>query len=141
MRILLGLVFIVFSVAAGAQADSYFCVADMATGFSFDKTTKTWKQANFDVSDNKYLFARSKDENYKWDVTKIGDKVPTSFCKNDLGGTELLLRCLGIMDFYFSAKRLRFQVVYTYGYVIPDLLGSKEGDNAPFITIGKCSPL
>ena len=63
MRALLGLVFFVVSVAAGAhaQADSYLCVAEKATGFKFDKATKAWEPSTFDVSPHKYIVARPKD--------------------------------------------------------------------------------
>ena len=72
MRALLVLVLLVFSVAAGAQADSYLCVADASTGFYFDKATKVWKQTSFNVSDRKFVVARANVEYAKWFVTKVG---------------------------------------------------------------------
>ena len=144
MRALLGLVFIVLSVAAGAQADSYFCVADASTGFAFDKTTKTWESANFDVSDHEYILARSKIEGFAWTVTKVGDKHPTAFCKDDMRGDYAYMRCAFFgTTFRFSSKTRRFMRVRADGYVRSDVwgLGGKEGDNTPLMEIGKCSPL
>ena len=94
MRALLGLVFIVFSVAAGAKADSYLCIADQRTGFIFNKTTKAWKAANFNVSDQKYILARSR--KYKaviWTVTTIGEDSPSFYCNDDIGGDDRIVYC------------------------------------------------
>ena len=143
MRALLGLVIIVFSVAAGAVADSYLCIADQATGFKFNKSTKTWKATNFNVSDGKYLVARSKDERYARAVTKVGDKRPIAYCDDDISGDDMNLGCNspGLFRFRFSPKTMRFSMIYIAGYVGPFGIGGLEGDNTPFIEIGKCSPL
>ena len=137
MRGLLGLVLFVFSVGAGAVADSYLCVADKATGFKLDKTTKIWRSTNFDVSDNKYIVAKSKFEAFNWDVTTVGEKFPDYLCEDRI--IDQVFHCNDIStNFYFSTKTLRFMSVYVGDYVA--LLGG-DGDSTPLIEIGKCSPL
>ena len=90
MRALLGLVFIVFSVAAGAQADAYLCVADKSTGFQFNKSTKTWESVNFDVGDSKYIVRPITPDDkvhrpgrYAYGVWKLGENTPMILCKRE----------------------------------------------------------
>jgi len=142
MRALLGLVFIVFSVGAGAQDKSYLCMADQATGFRFDKTTKKWSAANFNVSNDKYIVARSKDASYTWVVTKVGDDQPLFYCKDDIGEVDQFLLCnLFDPSFHFDVKTLRFTAIRVHGYIVPSGNGRNEGDAEPLMEIGKCAPL
>ena len=142
MRALLGLVFIVFSVAADAVADSYLCMADQATGFRFDKSTKKWSAANFDVSSDKYIVARSKDASYTWVVTKAGDDQPLFYCKDDIGPSDQVLDCnLFDSSFHFDVNTLRFTAIRVQGYIVPSGVGRNEGDAEPLIEIGTCAPL
>ena len=142
MRALLVLVFIVFSVGVGAVADSYLCMADQATGFRFDRATKTWGSASFDVSSDKYIVARSKDESYTWAVTKAGDDQPLFYCKDDIGADDQVLLC-SVFDpsFHFDVRTLRFTAIRVHGYIVPSGDGRSEGDAEPLIEIGKCAPL
>ena len=39
--------------ASWVEAQTYLCIADRATGFRFDKPTKAWVAAQFDVTDEK----------------------------------------------------------------------------------------
>lgn len=41
--------------------DSYICVADMATGFKYNKARDKWEIANFNVDDSKYIVSKSKE--------------------------------------------------------------------------------
>ena len=142
MRALLGLVFIVISVATGAVADSYLCMADQATGFKFDKATKTWGPVSFDVSSDKYIVARSKDESYTWVVTKAGDDQPLFYCKDDIGADDQLLDCnLFDPSFHFDVRTLRFTAIRVQGYIVPSGDGRNEGDAEPLMEIGTCAPL
>jgi hypothetical protein len=45
------------------EAQTYLCIADMATGFWFNKSTKKWETAAFDVAEEKYLL---KGDSNKW---------------------------------------------------------------------------
>ncbi len=142
MRALLGLVLFVFSVTAGAVADSYLCMADQATGFRFDRAKKTWGPASFDVSSDKYNVARSRDASYAWAVTKAGDDQPLFYCKDDIGADDQFLLCnLFDPSFHFDVRTLRFTAIRVHGYIVPSAVGRNEGDAEPLLEIGKCSPL
>ncbi len=142
MRALFGLVFVVFSVGVAAQDTSYLCMADQATGFRFDKTTKKWSAATFDVSSDKYIVARSKDESYTWVVTKVGDDQPLFYCKDNIGADDQILDCnLFDPSFHFDVRTLRFTAIRVQGYIVPSGHGRNEGDAEPLMEIGTCAPL
>lgn len=50
-------VFLLLLVASTAVAEdkSYLCIADKATGFDFDESTKKWESVNYDVDDQMFL--------------------------------------------------------------------------------------
>lgn len=43
----------ILSAPTASSSESYLCVADKATGFSYDETTKEWNQTSF-KADKKY---------------------------------------------------------------------------------------
>ena len=146
MRALLGTVFFVFSVAAGAaEGKSYLCIADAATGFYFDEDDKKWKQTIYSVSSNKYVLAPSKVEGFKMGMTRVGEDFPLVNCKGDFYYVEErgpYLHCpKSEPAFYFNGENLRYELWSTIGYAGLPSEQYKEGKHPPFIEIGKCSPL
>ena len=142
MRALLGLAVIVFNVAAVSQTDSFLCIADQSIGFVFDEVSKTWFPTTFDVGDRKYNVARSKDERHKWAVQRVGMNRPLMYCNDDFGGDDRMLACDATdPSFYLDVKTLRFTSAKVHGYILPSGKDYSEGDLAPYIEIGKCSPL
>jgi hypothetical protein len=124
-----------------AKDDSYLCVAESAVGFSFNKTSKNWEQANF-KAENKYLVSKSSEASKEWEVKKIGESSGTD-CP---GGFDQygFIRCEGLLDFRMNNKSLRYIVVHPYGYVVKEYPKSgllQEGSITPYIEIGKYSPL
>jgi hypothetical protein len=55
--------------ASCVEAQTYLCIADMATGFRFDKPTKAWVVGEFDVTDKKYILTKESDE---WVWKQVG---------------------------------------------------------------------
>jgi hypothetical protein len=51
--------------ASIAHAEQYLCVAEKASGFSYDKLTKIWDNFNISI-DVKYLVTESKDSKYAY---------------------------------------------------------------------------
>ncbi len=49
------LVVVILAYTSSVEAQSYLCIADKATGFSFNKRKKDWEITRFDVSDDKYI--------------------------------------------------------------------------------------
>jgi hypothetical protein len=139
-RIVLMMICLAFSGNALAQ-NAYICLVDKASGFSFNKGTRAWNGTHFNPSD-KYLVKRSQPPD-AWEVTKVGQDIAMSSCKNDFNDYGYLF-CEGIQPFRMNRKNLRFLTAYLIGYV-HDGLGSTglgpEGSNTPSIEIGKCSPL
>jgi hypothetical protein len=61
--------------------DTYLCIADKATGFSYKEKYKKWDSTNFNVSDVKYILTKNKpllisENNQKevWAIKHFGDK-------------------------------------------------------------------
>lgn len=152
----IALVFVVLaSPAMAAGADDYLCIADMATGFKFDPTTKQWRVAQFDVSRNRYI-VKLTEKGPTWN--EFSSPLPPMQCTafNESGFTSCSLG--GIEEINFNRMNLRFQLVYLSGWVNSDLpppaslknsstltglwtaLTGKSG-NTPLVEIGRCSPL
>lgn len=125
---------------AGA-ADSYLCVADLTTGFSYDGAKKKWKSADF-RSDKKLVISRGKQKTHAWEAKEVGDSLPGATCEKDFNDAGNLF-CSGVFDLRFNSRSLRFLYVYPIGYWSDgDKPGmSREGDNTPAVAIGKCSPV
>jgi len=123
-----------------APVDSYVCVVDAMTGFSFNKSTERWGVTNF-RTDSKLLVTRSKNKNFAWEVKEVGTAVPEAVCEKDFNEFGLLV-CSGLADFKFNKTRLRFLYIHSIGYWNDDDKSDlfKEGQNSPVIGIGKCNP-
>jgi hypothetical protein len=119
-------------------------VADMATGFAFDKNRKELHSANF-KADGKYFVSKPSElipglDLYLWQVTQVGTIVPESMCENNFNHGVLVCNT-GVSLFRMSSRTLRFMLIYQMGYVIDGTEEMKEGENTPYMAIGKCSPL
>jgi hypothetical protein len=131
-------------VSASAQ-NSYVCVEDLATGFSFDRSQKQWKSVDFKPN-SKYLISRSRDSSRIWEIKEMGSSAPTAFCEKDFSDSGQI-RCNGIgKEFLFNRKSLRFLATYTVGFWNEDALRSfvpnrNEGDDTPTLIIGRCNVL
>jgi len=126
-------------ISFGAIAgDSYLCVADLTTGFSFDNARKKWTSADF-RSEKKLVIARAKQKPYAWEVKEMGDSRPGATCEQDFNEAGNLF-CTGIFDIRFNSRKLRFLYVYPIGYWSDDDKSgvSREGANTPALAIGKC---
>ena len=128
-----------------AGAEQYLCVPDKATGFAYNKNSRTWEQANL-TTNRKYIVSKSDDEHFKryaFVVIEIGQTIPRAICEKGFsdGG---YLECLGVFDFRFNKKNGRYILTHTlFGYidVLPNgYFPTDEKSTTPFIEIGKCSP-
>lgn len=126
---------------------SYLCIPDYTIGFQYDKATKEWSNTSFRIKE-RYVLARpdaDKFSNYKWGVTEVGSKFPSSFCMEDFN-EKGLISCNGGFVFEMSTETLRFLISKTFGYIqkYPLKLGDEtllEGSDTPYMTIGKCSAI
>jgi hypothetical protein len=123
-------------------AESYLCISDLVTGFSFDEQHKKWEIGRFKAED-KYIVTRSTGELSKWEVKETGQSIPNAFCAEDFtvhGG----LRCNGLVEFRMNKNNLRFVLTYLIGFWSDNIPGApdlyfKEGENTPFLARGRCS--
>lgn len=124
-----------------SATDSYLCVADLTTGFSFDNARKKWVSTDF-RSEKKLVIARAKHKPYAWEVREAGDSRPGATCGQDFNEAGNLF-CSGIFDIRFNSRKLKFLYVYPIGYWSDDDKDgmSREGANTPALAIGKCSPV
>ena len=124
-------------VSVPKEVTGFICIPDYATGFSPDRSGK-WEPTQFDVKGKRYLL-RVKESRWYW--TRFGEEpveridLCTSF--NEAGFSECKNREDPVM---FNRKKLRFQVVHPYGYVVSDTAMDKK-PITPFYEIGTCSPL
>lgn len=124
-----------------SASDSYLCVAEQTTGFTFDATKKTWKSADF-RSEKKIAITRSKHKPYAWEAKEVGDSRPGAGCDSDFNEAGNLF-CSGVFDLRFNKRQLRFLYVYPIGYWSDDDSkgATREGNNTPALAIGKCRVL
>ena len=129
--------------AAYSQSiEGYLCIADKATGFKLIESTKTWDFARFNVTDNKFLLSKSATE---WRWKKFGDEngmrcddfneYGYMFCEGFFGAG-----LLGPFKIAFNRKNLRYIRTYRGDYINAGIAGL-EGEDAPFIEIGRCSKM
>lgn len=126
---------------AANAADSFLCVAEMTTGFTYDAAKKTWKSADF-RSEKKLAITRAKQKPYAWEAKEVGDSRPAAICERDFNEAGNLF-CSGVFDLRFNKNQLRFLYVYPIGYWSDESGGAapREGDNTPALAIGKCRAL
>ena len=131
-----------FLLAFGANAaESYLCVAELTTGFTYDNGKKAWKSADF-RSEKKIAVTRARQKPYVWEAKEVGDSRPAAVCEQDFNEAGNLF-CSGVFDLRFNKRQLRFLYVYPIGYWSDDSSGapSKEGANTPALAIGRCRAL
>jgi len=124
--------FLLFTgVAIGEQ---YLCVVEKSVGFSYNEEQKEWENTNFSTN-FKYVISKA---DAVWQITRIGESFPIISCKGDFNDYGILL-CSDLSDFRLNKRNGRFLHTYPIGYynVLP---GEDEGDNTPYLQIGKCSP-
>ena len=143
---LLSILTLTLSVEA-EDSDSYICVADQTTGFTFEQGT--WKSTNF-KEDRKFLFKREVAQhdgpNWNsgdkiWSMSELGQENSSMLCsdKVNLSSGPIVLDdivCHGFTNVKFNKKSLRVLLSYFVGFTDGD-----NNDNTPTITIGKCSKL
>ena len=129
------------AVAQDDEPDQYLCIADQATGFIYEDGS--WRSANFDVGDNKYIVRRAKEsdgilaEGKEWGYVAFGTQ---NFVGCDQVGPAFTCSPFGqglLGNFVVNLSTLRYQRYYPFGYTN----GGDSPDDTPLIEIGKCSPL
>ena len=128
---------LLFSGAALA-ADSYLCVAEQTTGFSYDAAKKAWRSADF-RSEKKIAITRAAKKAGVLEAKEVGDSRPGAVCEQDFNEAGNLF-CSGVFDLRFNRRQLRFLYVYPIGYW-SDGAASREGENTPALAIGRCREL
>ena len=135
-RLFFAAVLAVFGHAAAA-ADSYLCIPEKSTGFTFNKGNRQWDMARFAVEGKKYSVKNEKGS-WQWLESEDSDRSPVR-C-SDFNNYDSL-SCTGFYEIVFNRKSLRFQKIYGEGYVTsPETIGTdKEGAATPYLEIGTCS--
>jgi len=118
--------------------ESYLCIADKATGFSFNKQSKTYESGNFNVSKSKYIL---KNNNNTWEWTDFGRKY--SLCKGSFNASGIFGCGGGVEEVTFNKNNLRYVKTSIFGYLAGGDKNSKikDGENDLYIEIGECSPM
>lgn len=126
-----------------ALSEQYLCVPDKATGFYYDKYTETWEYATF-RTDKRYVISPARDGENAYRFTKIGEKDPDGYCKNEFNESGFLFCSTFGGDVKFNRINGRYLSVFTYAYTdvgTPGFLQTTDEDSGtPMIEIGKCSP-
>ncbi len=138
-----------FLIAGRADAETYLCVGEHASGFRFDPVTKEWKAAHFSAKNERYLIRkpnaqelnRNKDSFFV--VHKIDENIIVGNCKSKDEYGSIFCEKIGGY-FRLNTSLGRYMSSYEFGYIdenIPSAFGMprNEGANTPSIIIGKCS--
>jgi hypothetical protein len=124
--------------AAAAQAQTYLCIADMGTGFSYSNASRTWETTRFDVKDKRYLVKKT-EKGWVW--SNFGEPSEHLCEGNSLNG---FIGCDGDgrmgIKFFVDRLSMRYQKSYLYGYLHNPATTDAEADT-PLIEIGRCSVL
>jgi hypothetical protein len=143
-------------VGAGTGPDGPFlCIVEQATGFSFNKQSKSWKQTNFSAGE-KYVLKRVKNDTVEgaanlainggphaaWGVWEFGESLfGTAFCGADVDDHGYLW-CHGVESIVnFNLNSHRFLRTYTGTYVSDPSQFPDDHADSPVIEIGKCTAL
>ena len=131
-----------------ARGEGYLCVADMATGFSYNDGA--WRSGGLKASE-KYLVHRSDASGAigikaaKWYVSEFGSKSAAAVCYDDFDKSGNLF-CkqqdrfdVDYVDFRMNKNSLRFLYAYLAGYW--DREAGTEAGDTPYLAIGRCSPM
>ena len=143
MKVIFAVVVMTLFMVTGANAQSYLCTSDQASGFKFDEKLEKWKPANFNIND-KYVISRPKagegDPNSKWIVTDAKDKSIVASCGAEIDSSNYLFCTGSTGQFNFNSGNLRYILTYSFGYFnagrpnFPD-----STSNTPYMEIGTCS--
>jgi len=102
-------------LSAFAAETGFICIADAATGFTYEKSTNTWRDSSF-KADGKYVLTKSQQSGIRWHVKQVGSDFPIAFCDSDFTETGAI-SCRGILhDFRMNKNNRRFLLVYPVGY-------------------------
>lgn len=135
--------------ASSVSAQTFLCIADQSTGFSYSQASRSWETKRFNVSDNRYIIRKSNRNPYLWEVNQFGKDepfLPFSGCKDDFNDFGFL-HCAGLGgELTFNRENGRYILYYMGQYAaynpnsdVPDY--RKDGGDTPFIEIGKCSKI
>ena len=158
--LLLGLITALPAASAAPPTGPFLCIVEQATGFAFDRQSKSWHAANFRAG-QKLIVKNGTDRalNERVPMLKVGewavwdfgdDSEPEYFCTSDFSEVGVL-SCEGarVLDVRFglNIRNHRFISDSPYGFMqagLPGYLGADgkpppEGSNTPSIEIGTCA--
>lgn len=157
----LGLIAALPAARAAPPTGPFLCIVEQATGFAFDRQSKSWHAANFRAG-HKLIVKRTDRalservpmlEVGAWAVWDFGDdSEPEYQCGSEFSEVGVLW-CEGtrVLDALFglNIRSHRFITDSPYGYIqagLPGYLGVDgkplpEGSNTPSIEIGTCASL
>ena len=133
------------------HADSFFCEADQASGFSYDLENEAWKASTLSIEDRKYLISQADTTNifvkalkYDYEIKRLDSPQPVILCKNvkltDSNEETGLVVCRGPFgaSFNFDKRNGRYIRSQPTGYV--SLKSGSKVESGPYMEIGRCSP-
>ena len=135
---------VLMSVSSAAGAESWVCVGDLATGFTYNKRAKHWATTAF-TADRKYVISPvPKDplNKAKYLVKVMGDDLGIAGCYDDFANWGQL-QCSGTFEFIFNRRTGRFLAAHTLGYVtdtLPERFAA-QGEDEPLMEIGTCATI
>ncbi|MDJ0749635.1 MAG: hypothetical protein QNJ11_09125 [Woeseiaceae bacterium] len=154
------IVFLLLLVPASAvpqtqTSDSYLCIPDQSTGFTYKGGE--WQVARFNVAEEKYVLRKRKRRerhpiysDSRWLIFRFGETTPAGGCDKGFDRSGLI-HCSYYLygDFRMNRDTGRYQATYWPGYVDSqgaestdaDRRAPRDGDDTPSITIGRCSAI
>ena len=134
-----------------SNADSFFCEAERASGFVYDKETDTWEAKGFSIENRKYLVSSTNESDiflralkHDYEIKKIDSQKAIIHCKNvkytDSNEETGLIACRGPFGASFSIDKRNGRYIRSQptGYVT--LKTNSDTGNGPYMEIGSCTP-
>ena len=117
-------------------ADSYLCVEQRVTGFSFDMQSRNLVSSEF-TANSKFIVAWS-GNSLRLEVKRIGLAMPFADCEDKWTG---VIRCHGPLgDFRMNVRTLRFISTHVIGYLSGDPNQDTVSEGGASLSLGECSP-
>ena len=142
MRYFIGLVGLTLGWTNLSAAEIvYLCIPGATTGFSYNNTTALWEARQFDTADRKYVLKKHESG---WNLSLFGsDYTLPVACDATIPESDSFKCDSPELHFRFNKHNLRYVLSHHIGYAEPHdwFQQHPEGSYAPYLQLGKCSPL
>jgi hypothetical protein len=104
-----------FAASGAHAADSYLCVAELTTGFTYDAEQEVLEERGFPLRKEICHHPRQSRSHMPGKPRRSATARPAATCERDFNEAGNLF-CSGVFDLRFNKRQQRFLYVYPIGY-------------------------